>query len=101
MGTLVAGDEGGTVWLWSDFLNLPPKALRGHDRRVVSVRFSPDQHWLVSVDETGETRQWPLAPDRNLVRLAPDSVSRSADPIVGLASATARRDLDADTEWSQ
>ena len=100
-GTLAAGDESGTVWLWSDFLNLPPRPLRGHDRRVVSVRFSPDQQWLVSVDETGETRLWPLAPDRSLVRLAPDSVSCGADPTVGLACATAGRDLDADTEWSQ
>ncbi len=100
-GSLAAGDGNGTVWLWSDFLNLPPKALYRHNKRVLSVRFSPDDRWLMSVDETGETRVWPLAPDGSVMRLAPDSVSCSADPYVALACATVGGNLDENTEWTE
>jgi WD40 repeat protein len=56
-----------------------PQVLLGHQQRVIDVEFTPDSGRLVSVDESGEIREWKLGRDgtsRTLARVGGGSAIR-------------------------
>nr|HNB53500.1 tetratricopeptide repeat protein [Anaerolineales bacterium] len=46
--TLASGFEDGLIWLWRIFDGSPLRKMRGHNRQINALAFSPDASWLAS-----------------------------------------------------
>ncbi len=65
-GKLASGNVDGTIKLWDPATGKPGAVLRGHEKPVDRVAFSPDGTLLASVSHDGTVRLWDVAKNRLL-----------------------------------